>query len=914
MIRFFYFLSLIMLFQIQVSAQNKTYTAESIPVEFPNSLQENFKDFQILAIDPEALIESIERGNSSDFFEWNLTDEYHFMIDVTEHQIRSEDYHLKVDGRSTPSVNTIKNYYGYLTGQEETFRLTVGGDYIAASIPIEDDALFIEPLNLFEKNAPSHHYVLYKRSDVQHREVKCGVNDIQQYAPVTPQANLHANECFIVELAVAADHLMFNQYGGTAGVIARSESIMNLVQGNYTSVFTNNVEYEIVEHVISTIPAEDPIPTSVTNSSTVIDNFRTWGNTPGNFISSYDLAQFLTYRDFDGSTVGVAYNDGGSGNGVVCTSSRYHIIQDNQVSLDAVRATTSHEIGHNWSAEHDGSNNAHIMTGTFNSGNPPSTWSAQSLNEISPAIQFTNDTRGCLGNCCDGSESPVASFTTSSTTICLSETISFVNNGEICVNSYNWSFPGGTPSSFSGRQPPAISYNSTGNFTVTLTVTNTNGSDMMTENINVVSVPPTADFIASTFALCGSGSISFSDMSSNCPDTYSWSFPGGTPSSHIGQTPPVVSYSGAGNYNVSLEVTNSNGSNTSTQTVQVLADATPGCSISGTPGNAGPVLVNFENISSASGTASEDATNPSFTKNGNQVVTFSCDQVANLETNTAYTFFFKPVPDVAQYLRIYIDYNGDGDFSDSGEFEIFTNYFTFQSNQTVNVTLTTNSNPTFNTNLRMRVIIDDGTRVTDPCSITGNGQAEDYGVAFLQALPVELSQFKGRIINQNNAELSWETQSESNNNYFTLEHSIDGRTFHAIATVDGQGDSETKHQYSYMDKNLEKGVHYYRLKQTDFDGTNQYAGETIALTVDAKTSIKIMPNPVSNGELSVYYNEEVSADIKFTIFDITGKLLIQKTAPSTGLEALDINELQSGMYLLKTEQGQESSVSRFIVK
>jgi PKD repeat protein len=72
--------------------------------------------------------------------------------------------------------------------------------------------------------------------------------------------------------------------------------------------------------------------------------------------------------------------------------------------------------------------------------------------------------------------------------------------------------------------------------------------------------PPTAQFTASTQTTCPNIPITFTDQSTGNPTQWSWSFPGGTPSSFTGQNPPAVVYSAPGTYTVSLTVTNSFGS------------------------------------------------------------------------------------------------------------------------------------------------------------------------------------------------------------------------------------------------------------------------------------------------------------------------------------------------------------------
>jgi PKD repeat protein len=76
-----------------------------------------------------------------------------------------------------------------------------------------------------------------------------------------------------------------------------------------------------------------------------------------------------------------------------------------------------------------------------------------------------------------------------------------------------------------------------------------------------------ADFTADATNICTGSTVTFTDASTGPPATYSWSFPGGTPSSASGAGPHTVTYSGSGTYNVSLTVTDGgSGSDTETKT------------------------------------------------------------------------------------------------------------------------------------------------------------------------------------------------------------------------------------------------------------------------------------------------------------------------------------------------------------
>jgi len=85
------------------------------------------------------------------------------------------------------------------------------------------------------------------------------------------------------------------------------------------------------------------------------------------------------------------------------------------------------------------------------------------------------------------------------------------------------------------------------------------------------------------------------------------------------------------------------------------------------------------------------------------------------------------------------------------------------------------------------------------------------------ALPIELESFEGYNKNSNN-NLIWSTSSEQNNDYFTIERSINGINWEIVNTIKGNGNSTSTIEYSLVDNSYDNVINYYQLKQTDYDG------------------------------------------------------------------------------------------------
>ncbi|MCP4438885.1 MAG: T9SS type A sorting domain-containing protein [Aureispira sp.] len=88
--------------------------------------------------------------------------------------------------------------------------------------------------------------------------------------------------------------------------------------------------------------------------------------------------------------------------------------------------------------------------------------------------------------------------------------------------------------------------------------------------------------------------------------------------------------------------------------------------------------------------------------------------------------------------------------------------------------------------------------------------------------PIELIYFS-TVLEGKSISVSWATASETNNDFFVVERSLDALTWEDLITIDGAGTSSTTRYYSVLDDEPEFGISYYRLKQTDFDGTTSYS-------------------------------------------------------------------------------------------
>jgi len=188
-------------------------------------------------------------------------------------------------------------------------------------------------------------------------------------------------------------------------------------------------------------------------------------------------------------------------------------------------------------------------------------------------------------------------------------------------------------------------------------------------------------------------------------------------------------------------------------------------------------------------------------------------------------------------------------------------------------------------------------------------------VVCLAVLPVELFDFQALIIENNQAKLKWHTASETNNSGFEIEHSLDSRTWTTIGFEKGKGTSYELNEYQFTHTQPIPGTNYYRLKQIDFDGAFEYS-EIVSVEVsnaDWQFALRVSPNPVQNGELTLYIPETGSESATLQIFDSIGRLV--KTESLFSNEAnINVNDLSPGVYMFSVHVGRQSFRQKVVVR
>lgn len=185
------------------------------------------------------------------------------------------------------------------------------------------------------------------------------------------------------------------------------------------------------------------------------------------------------------------------------------------------------------------------------------------------------------------------------------------------------------------------------------------------------------------------------------------------------------------------------------------------------------------------------------------------------------------------------------------------------------------------------------------------------------SLPVELLDFQAIVSDDQQVKLKWETSSESNNAFFTVERSIDGLLFEKMFDVQALGDEGAS--YEAYDPNPVKGRNHYRLKQTDIDGQYSYSAVVeIYFNPAHLFSLEAFPNPVNkSGKLTLRFALPHSGKVEMSLKDVRGKKVWEANEEGLlGQNQIDVllPDLPGGFYYLRFEGIGKKAVRKVLIE
>ena len=429
----------VILFYVPPFLNSQSIKLHNVHVDKSSALYKIFFDFKLVKIQYNELKSAVSsRGNEhyihlqSPDLDWNL--------EMFEHDIYTNDFVLSLG--TDHGVETIhqkpanKPMIGYLkSAKGGEARLVVADNYLAGMVEQGGVTFFIEPANGMDSSLPPDYLVIYNTENViPNTNIQCGfdlykinLKSIQEKTKGI-QKKIRVG-CYSVELAISNDYTVFQKRGSQADVENWNTTIMILMGTNFDDEFGSILEFVQSASFVATSSSGDPW-NGIYNIFTQLDVHKTWANGGGYGGADYDIATNWTTK-YTSGLQGLAWI------GTVCMNNRYNVCSDFGGSINLLRELEAHETGHSFNCEHD-SYGFYIMAPIINGSTK---WSTKSISAVNAFVK----TRSCL-SVCSGGLPPEADFYATPKEQCVPFSVQFTDLSSQDPTSWQWTFPGGTPS------------------------------------------------------------------------------------------------------------------------------------------------------------------------------------------------------------------------------------------------------------------------------------------------------------------------------------------------------------------------------------------------------------------------------------------------------------------------------------
>lgn len=184
-------------------------------------------------------------------------------------------------------------------------------------------------------------------------------------------------------------------------------------------------------------------------------------------------------------------------------------------------------------------------------------------------------------------------------------------------------------------------------------------------------------------------------------------------------------------------------------------------------------------------------------------------------------------------------------------------------------------------------------------------------VTFSAALPVIFGNFEAKANDDYTAQINWSTTLETNNAYFLLEKSVNGKDWQLLEKVFSKGNTENLTNYETVDKNPYHNITYYRLVQVDLDGTLHYSSIVSVKFSSQELQLNAFPNP-SNGNLTIVWNTEFDQEISIRLINSLQQTILSRKVSNESNISLD--NLSKGIYFLEVRFRNTIETKKIVVQ
>ena len=151
--------------------------------------------------------------------------------------------------------------------------------------------------------------------------------------------------------------------------------------------------------------------------------------------------------------------------------------------------------------------------------------------------------------------------------------------------------------------------------------------------------------------------------------------------------------------------------------------------------------------------------------------------------------------------------------------------------------------------------------------------------------------------------LTWSTKSESNNQYFIIERSINGIDFERAGKINAVGNSTQINEYSFSDLNKNKKYtrYFYRLVQLDFDDIESFSHVVVLIRNSEERLFQMtsMNSSIVDQYFNLNLRSKVKSELSYSLQTQMGDILLKGKVPVTkgsNAVSIDFNDLEVGRY------------------
>jgi len=173
------------------------------------------------------------------------------------------------------------------------------------------------------------------------------------------------------------------------------------------------------------------------------------------------------------------------------------------------------------------------------------------------------------------------------------------------------------------------------------------------------------------------------------------------------------------------------------------------------------------------------------------------------------------------------------------------------------------------------------------------------------------------VVKDKSVDINWTTATETNNDYFSIEHSIDNDSFQQIGRVEGAGNTSELTSYTHLHDKPVSGTNYYRIKQVDFNGNSDYSKIVSAKWEGLSIrSLSIEFVHWSTDEQKALIQSVPGSTIEIAIYNLAGKKVYKESVKTTSayyMHSIEKTYLQDGIYIMRVRSGENVARQKFAV-